>query len=67
MRLAFTVQGHRTRCLSDKTLLWCDKDWRLYVGAGCLDHLIVLNEKQSRRIQREYFHYYTESGIRVID
>jgi putative transposase len=26
----------------------------------CLDHLIVLGERQLRRILREYFHYYHE-------
>jgi putative transposase len=26
----------------------------------CLDHLIVFNERQLRRILREYFHYYNE-------
>ena len=26
----------------------------------CLDHLIVLNEEQLRRILREYFSYYNE-------
>jgi hypothetical protein len=26
----------------------------------CLDHLIVINERQLRRILREYFHYYNQ-------
>jgi putative transposase len=30
------------------------------VRRECLDHLIVLNERQLRRILREYFAYYNE-------